>query len=96
MPYKKGQNPPREVCQKGFRRMIQERGRRNGKRRWATMTQEEKNWVNMKRDYANACRKKRRERLDENLSKHTAFKVPPTASDEEMDDIENFFYGDVL
>lgn len=85
-----------ENAKKGFRAMIRERGRRNGKKRWASMTQEEKDWVNAKRDYALAQRSKRRKRLDESLSKHTAFKVPPAASDEDMDDIENFFYGDVL
>lgn len=92
----KGDPRALENAKKGFRAMIRERGRRNGKRRWASMTQEEKDWVNAKRDYANAQRSKRRKRLNENLSKHTAFKVPPQASEEEMDDIENFFYGDVL
>lgn len=81
---------------KAFHAKLVNRGRRLGKARWASMTQEEKDWVWGKRDYAIAQRNKRRKRLDESLSKHTAFKVPPTASSEDMDDIENFFYGEVF
>lgn len=85
-----------ENAPKAFHQKLVNRGRRNGKKRWASMTQEEKEWVWMKRDYALAVRKKRRDRLNRELAKTTHLKVDPKATDEEMDDIENFFYGDVI
>lgn len=94
--FTKGDPRAIENAPKAFKARIRARGRRNGKKRWASMTQEEKEWVWMKRDYANATRRKRRERLNRDLARTTHFKVPPTATDDEMDDLENFFYGDVI
>lgn len=90
---------PRAIANapKAFRAKLRNRGRRLGKARWASMTQEEKDWVNSKRDYANAVRRERRKRLNRELAKTTHFKVDDrTMTDEEIDDVENFFYGDVL
>lgn len=94
--WRKGDPRAAENARKAFHQKIVNRGRRNGKKRWATMTQEEKDYVNMKRDYALAHKSKRVKRINESLSKRTAFRVSGKMTEDELDDVENFFYGDII
>lgn len=67
-------------------------GRKGGKARWASMTQEEKDLVNAKRDYAY----EQSRRMKAKLSK-TNLTTPKTVafSAQDIKEIEEFF-GDIL
>lgn len=92
----KGDQRAKDNAVKAFHKRVSNRWKEIGRKRWATMSDEDRANFEAKRAYSNKMRAKRRRQLNERLSKNTNFFVPPTISDDEVDDIENFFYGDVF
>lgn len=66
-------------------------GRKGGKARWASMTQEEKDLVNAKREYAH----KQHKRVEAKLSKMDIIPPKQHLSMQESEEIEEFF-GDLI
>lgn len=94
MAFQKGDPRLPEWCRMKFHARVRNKWKRIGRKRWDTMTKEEKELFEAKREYSRKMRQKQAAKLNRQLE-HTNFKVSSTDRQEDLDGVENFFFGDV-